>query len=191
MVRMSAEERRESVIRAATSEFARGGYYGTSTDAIAKRVGVSQPYLFRLFPGKKAIFLAVAERCLQDTRRVFEVASEGLHGEEALQAMAEAYTQLIDERPERLQMQLQVYVTVAAAEAAGDHEFGEMVRKLWLDLWDTVGLPLGGDVNETTTFMAYGMLINILAGMGFPPEHRIWDGLHISAQARRNNEEGP
>ncbi|MFJ8188324.1 TetR/AcrR family transcriptional regulator [Streptomyces sp. NPDC096094] len=190
MVRMSAEERRESVIRAATSEFARGGYYGTSTDAIAKRVGVSQPYLFRLFPGKKAIFLAVAERCLQDTRRVFEVASEGLHGEEALQAMAEAYTQLIDERPERLQMQLQVYVTVAAAEAAGDHEFGEMVRKLWLDLWDTVGLPLGGDVNETTTFMAYGMLINILAGMGFPPEHRIWDGLHISAQARRNNEEG-
>ncbi|MFB6551623.1 TetR/AcrR family transcriptional regulator [Streptomyces sp. NPDC056405] len=190
MVRMSAEERRESVIRAATSEFARGGYYGTSTDAIAKRVGVSQPYLFRLFPGKKAIFLAAAERCLQDTRRVFEVASEGLHGEEALQAMAEAYTRLIDEQPERLQMQLQVYVTVAAAEAAGDHEFGEMVRKGWLDLWDAVRLPLGGDVDETTTFIAYGMLINILAGMGFPPEHRIWDGLHISTQVKRNKEEG-
>ncbi|MFE0805218.1 TetR/AcrR family transcriptional regulator [Streptomyces sp. NPDC058812] len=189
MVRMSAEERRESVIRAATSEFARGGYYGTSTDTIAKRVGVSQPYLFRLFPGKKAIFLAAAERCLQDTRRVFEVASEGLHGEEALQAMAAAYTRLIDEQPERLQMQLQVYVTVAAAEAEGDHEFGEMVRRGWLDLWEAVRLPLGGDVAETTAFMAYGMLINALAGMGFPPGHRIWDGLHVSAQVRRDGED--
>ncbi len=90
MVRMSAEERRESVIRAATSEFARGGYYGTSTDAIAKRVESLPAVPLRLFPSKKAIFLAAAERCLQDTRRVFEVSSEGLHGEEALQAMAEA-----------------------------------------------------------------------------------------------------
>ncbi|MFH8973146.1 TetR/AcrR family transcriptional regulator [Streptomyces sp. NPDC017890] len=185
MVRMSAEERRESVIRAAMSEFARGGYYGTSTETIAKRVGVSQPYLFRLFPGKKAIFLAVAERCLQDMRRLFEVASEGLRGEAALNAMAEAYTRLITEQPERLQMQLQVYVTVAAAEAAGDHEFGEMVRRGWLELWDTVHVPLGGDVGETTTFMAYGMLINALAGMGFPAEHRIWEGLHVSAQVKR------
>ncbi|MFC7012705.1 TetR/AcrR family transcriptional regulator [Streptomyces viridiviolaceus] len=189
MVRMSAEERRESVIRAATAEFARGGYYGTSTEAIAKRVGVSQPYLFRLFPGKKALFLAVAERCLQDTRRVFEEAADGLHGEEALHAMADAYTRLITEKPERLQMQLQTYVTVAAAEAAGDHEFGEMVRKGWMELWDTVHGPLGGDVGETTTFMAYGMLINALAGMGFPPEHRVWDGLYISARVKRGPED--
>ncbi|WP_399887491.1 TetR/AcrR family transcriptional regulator [Streptomyces sp. BBFR51] len=189
MVRMSAEERRESVIRAATSEFARGGFYGTSTEAIAKRVGVSQPYLFRLFPGKKAIFLAAAERCLRDTRRVFESASEGLHGEEALQSMAEAYRRLIAEEPEKLQMQMQVYVTVAAAEAAGDHEFGEMVRKGWLELWDTVHLPLGGDINETTGFMAYGMLINTLSGMGFPPEHRVWEGLSPTAPIQRDEED--
>ncbi|WP_406530887.1 helix-turn-helix domain-containing protein, partial [Streptomyces sp. I8-5] len=61
MARMSAEERRESVIRAAITEFARGGYSATSTEAIAKRVGVSQPYLFRLFPSKQAMFLAAVE----------------------------------------------------------------------------------------------------------------------------------
>ncbi|AJP03309.1 TetR family transcriptional regulator [Streptomyces cyaneogriseus subsp. noncyanogenus] len=177
MVRMSAEERRESVVRAAIEEFSRCGYYGTSTEAIAKRVGVSQPYLFRLFPGKKAIFLAAAERCLRDMRRHFEQASEGLHGEEALHAMADAYTRLIAEQPQRLQMQLQIYVTVAAAEAAGDHRFGEMVRKGWMELWDTVHLPLGGDVGRTTSFMASGMLINTLAAMGFPPGHRVWEGL--------------
>src|ERR671922_2354825 len=102
MVRMSAEERRESVIRAAIAEFAQRGYYGTSTEAIAKRVGVSQPYLFRLFPGKKAIFLAAAERCVEDTIRTFEEASKGLEGEEARQAMANAYTKVIAEQPERL-----------------------------------------------------------------------------------------
>ncbi|MFE9443220.1 TetR/AcrR family transcriptional regulator [Streptomyces sp. NPDC006602] len=182
MVRMSAEERRESVIRAATAEFARGGYHGTSTEAIAKRVGVSQPYLFRLFPGKKAIFIAAAERCMDDSIRTFEEAAKGLEGEEALRAMANAYTKVIAEQPERLMMQMQVYVAVAAAAEVGEHEFGEAVRAGWMRLWDTVHLPLGGDAKETTTFMAYGMLINCLVAMGFPPEHRVWEGLYPSAR---------
>ncbi|MBW5480893.1 TetR/AcrR family transcriptional regulator [Streptomyces bambusae] len=183
MVRMSAEERRESVIGAAMREFARGGYYGTSTEAIAKRVGVSQPYLFRLFPNKQAIFLAAAARCLEDTRRVFAEAADGLHGEEARNAMAHAYMRLIAEDPHTLQMQLQMYVTVAAAEAAGDRELGELVRAGWLELWDTVRVPLGGDDVETTVFMAQGMLINTLTAMGFPPGHRIWEGLVPSGSA--------
>jgi len=184
MVRMSAEERRESVIRAATSEFARGGYYGTSTEAIAKRVGVSQPYLFRLFPGKKAIFLAAAERCMEDTVRTFEEAAKGLEGEEALHSMANAYTKVIAEQPERLLMQMQTYVAVGAAEAAGDQELGEAVRAGWMRLWETVHLPLGADIDDTTTFMAYGMLINCLVAMGFPPEHRVWEGLYPSARLK-------
>src|SRR3954452_19452419 len=182
MVRMSAEERRESVIGAAMSEFARGGYHGTSTEAIAKRVGVSQPYLFRLFPGKKAIFLAAAERCMVDTIRTFEEAANGLEGEEALHAMANAYVRVIAEQPERLMMQMQMYVAVSAAEEEGDQEFGESVRAGWMRLWDTVHLPLGADVNDTTTFMAYGMLINCLVAMGFPPGHRVWEGLYPSAR---------
>jgi AcrR family transcriptional regulator len=60
MGRISAQERRESVIRAAIAEFAITGYHGTTTAAIARRVGVTQPYLFRLFPDKKAIFHADA-----------------------------------------------------------------------------------------------------------------------------------
>lgn len=181
MVRMSAEERRESVIRAAITEFAQRGYYGTSTEAIAKRVGVSQPYLFRLFPGKKAIFVAASQRCMGDVCRVFEEAAEGLEGDEALHAMANAYTQLITEHPERLQMQMQTYVTVAAAEAEGDREFGEAVRAGWMKLWDTVQVPIG---DETTTFLAYGMLINTLAAVGFPPGHRVWEGMYPSARVK-------
>ncbi|MEV0736009.1 helix-turn-helix domain-containing protein [Streptomyces sp. NPDC050549] len=182
MVRMSAEERRESVVRAAIAEFAQRGYYGTSTEAIAKRVGVSQPYLFRLFPGKKAMFAAASLRCVEDVCQVMEESSKGLEGDEALHAMANGYVQLITEYPEKLQMQMQTYITVAAAEAEGDHEFGEAVRKGWMKLWDVVHLPLGADVDQTTTFLAYGMLINTLAAMGFPPEHRVWEGLYPEAR---------
>ncbi|MCX5092169.1 TetR/AcrR family transcriptional regulator [Streptomyces sp. NBC_00365] len=184
MVRMSADERRESVIRAAIAEFARGGYYGTSTEAIAKRVGVSQPYLFRLFPGKRAIFLAAARRCMEDTIRTFGEAAKGLEGEDALHSMANAYTKAIAEHPERLLMQMQMYVATAAAEQAGDRELGEAVRADWMRLWETVHLPLGADPNGTTVFMAYGMLINCLVAMGFPPEHKVWEGMYPSARLK-------
>ncbi|MGW0632626.1 TetR/AcrR family transcriptional regulator [Streptomyces sp. NPDC002758] len=188
MVRMSAEERRESVVAAAIAEFAQRGYFGTSTEAIAKRVGVSQPYLFRLFPGKKAIFAAASLRCIEDTCRVFEEAAGGLEGEEALHAMAQAYVRLIEVHPERLQMQMQTYIAVAAAEAEGDHEFGEAVRAGWMKLWETVHVPLGADVNETTTFLAYGMLVNTLAAMGFPPEHQVWQGMYPTARITGRSE---
>ena len=59
---MSAEDRKEQVIRAAVTEFAIRGLEGTSTSDIAKRVGVSKPYLFRLFPTKKELFIAACVR---------------------------------------------------------------------------------------------------------------------------------
>ncbi|MGQ4487384.1 TetR/AcrR family transcriptional regulator [Streptomyces sp. SAS_281] len=179
---MSADERRESVIRAAITEFARGGYSATSTEAIAKRVGVSQPYLFRLFPNKQAMFLAASDRCFAETRQVFAEAAEGLEGEEALHAMARAYQVLVADDPDKLLMQMQTYAAVAAAEAAGDHEFGESVRAGWLELFDSVHLALGAEVNDTTTFLAYGMLANTLTSLGFPAGHRIWSGFYASAQ---------
>lgn len=180
---MSAEERRESVVRAAIAEFAQKGYYGTSTEAIAKRVGVSQPYLFRLFPGKKAMFAAASLRCMEEVSHAFEEAVKGLSGEEAMHAMANEYMRLIQEQPERLQMQMQACLAVAAAEAEGDREFGVSVRAGWMRLWDTVHQPLGADAGETTNFLAYGMLINTLMAMGFPPEHEVWQGMYPTAQA--------
>ena len=72
-------------------------------------------------------------------------------------------------------MQLQSYVTVAAAEAAGDHTFGEEIRAAWTRLWDTAHAPWGADTTETSAFMACGMLLGALTTMGFPPGHRVWE----------------
>jgi AcrR family transcriptional regulator len=174
-IRMTAEERRESVIRAAMVEFAERGYRGTTTASIAHRVGVSQPYLFRLFPSKRAIFEAVARRCMTDVKEAFLRAAEGLTGQDAWDAMGKAYIDLIADRS-LLMMQMQMYVSVAAAEAAGDDEVGHSVREMWMDFWDAVADRAGMTPEEATGFFAQGMLINTLVAMGFPPEHRVWQG---------------
>ncbi|MYS24483.1 transcriptional regulator, TetR family [Streptomyces sp. DvalAA-14] len=179
---MSAEDRRTSVIRAAMSEFAHGGYHGTSTEAIARRVGVSQPYLFRLFPNKQAIFLAAAEHCMDTTREALVAGAKDVPQEGKLPGMAQAYQKLIHDDPERLLMQMQTYVAVAAAEALGDSEFGSAVRERWQEMWDAVHLELGADIDETTGFMAYGMLINTLVSLGFPAGHRNWEGFYVAAR---------
>src|SRR5881396_1219910 len=89
--RLSAAERRDDVLDAAQIEFAERGFEGTSTEDIARRAGISQPYLFRLFGTKKELFKATAARCLRETLEMFQRAAEGKRGEEALRAMGQAY----------------------------------------------------------------------------------------------------
>jgi len=60
--RQSAVARRERVLDAATHLFAARGLHGTTTADIARQAGISQPYLFRLFGTKMALFLAAADR---------------------------------------------------------------------------------------------------------------------------------
>jgi AcrR family transcriptional regulator len=43
--RGAAADRRDQVLDAAIAEFAEHGFHGASTPAIARRVGISQPYL--------------------------------------------------------------------------------------------------------------------------------------------------
>src|SRR2546430_889103 len=75
--RMTAAERRETVLDAATKEFAAKGLHGASTDDIARAAGISQPYLFRLFRTKKELYLATVERSVAELYEVFAEAGRG------------------------------------------------------------------------------------------------------------------
>src|SRR2546426_134491 len=90
--RKTAEERRDEIVDAAFAEFAVTGLYGTSTEAIARRAGVSQPYLFRLFGTKKELFIAAVNRCFRTTLETFMRAAEGRQGEAARGRFAQAMT---------------------------------------------------------------------------------------------------
>src|SRR2546428_9919981 len=70
-LRHTAEERRAEVLQAAVAEFALHGLHGTSTEMIARRIGISQPYIFRLFPSKKELFLAAIDQCFDRVEAAF------------------------------------------------------------------------------------------------------------------------
>jgi AcrR family transcriptional regulator len=53
------EEVRQRILGAALDEFARLGYAGSGLGAIASRAGVSAGNIYRYFPGKEALFLAL------------------------------------------------------------------------------------------------------------------------------------
>src|ERR671934_2964413 len=97
--RKTAEERREAVLDAALEEFALHGLGGASTEAIAAKAGISQPYVFRLFGTKKELFKAVTARCFRETLELFQRAAEGKRGEEALHAIGAAYGELLSANP--------------------------------------------------------------------------------------------
>jgi AcrR family transcriptional regulator len=156
--RQTADERREAVLEAAAREFSRKGLYGASTDAIAKDAGISQPYLFRLFGTKKELYLLTTARKMEETYQVFEQASRGKSGQEALDAMADAYSGLIEDR-ERLQLMLQCF---AGCE---DPDVREGVRKIWRDLVELIERVSGEPPEVVSAFVAKGMLLNVLSAM--------------------------
>ncbi|MFJ2745148.1 TetR/AcrR family transcriptional regulator [Streptomyces sp. NPDC087440] len=59
---------RDTVLRTAIRAFAARGYYGTTTTEAAKAAGISQAYVYRLFPDKQALFVAVIEHCASRMR---------------------------------------------------------------------------------------------------------------------------
>ncbi|MYW00081.1 TetR/AcrR family transcriptional regulator [Streptomyces sp. SID3343] len=162
--RMSASDRRTAVVKVALEEFAKGGLNGTATETIAARVGVSQPYLFRLFANKKALFIATAELCFDRIGNLFEQAAEGLSGADATGAMGDAYTGMLVAQPEVLLMQLQLYV------ASQDPEIRAVVRARWERLEELVRILTGLEPSEVTAFFARGMLCNVIAALELPAE---------------------
>src|SRR5258705_6476527 len=159
---MGADDRRELVLEAARAEFGRHGFEAATTEAIAKRVGVSQPYLFRLYDSKKAIFLACIEGCFDQIGALFDSVTVDLTGEEALMAMGRAYNALLDDRP-ILQMQLHLW-----AAACGDDDVRAVARRRMAALWQQVERLSGADAQRVMQFVASGMLLNVFAAMELP-----------------------
>ena len=71
----TAQSRRASVLRTAVGAFARRGYFATTTTEVATAAGISQAYIYRLFPNKEALFVAVVDACFTRVRECFERAA--------------------------------------------------------------------------------------------------------------------
>src|SRR5919197_796560 len=157
----TAGERRESAIQAATRVFAERGYHGTPTMEIAREAGISQAYLFRLFPTKSELFGAVVERCLQRVHdAIADAAREAqANGEPVKPAMGAAYGQLLEDR------ELLLIALHSHAAAASDPAVREIVRRGFGDLYELVAEESGATPQEVQRFFATGMLMNVLVAL--------------------------
>ena len=159
VVRLSAAERKDDVLDAAMIEFAERGLEGTSTEDIARRAGISQPYLFRLFGTKKELFIATVGRCFRETLEMFQRAAEGKRGEEALHAIGTAYMEQLETDRTWLRAQMQAYA------ASDDAEIRAVVRAGYGDLVAYVRRVSDADWPIVWHFFSTGMLLNVLASM--------------------------
>jgi AcrR family transcriptional regulator len=158
--RSTAEERREEILHAAVEQFGRTGLHGTSTETIAREVGISQPYLFRLFGTKKELFIEAVRWGFDWTISTFrEAVSEASDSHDALRRMGEAYMELIRDR-RYLGIQLQAYAATDDPEiqAAVEQCFGRLVTEIvqHADLTP----------QQLTFFLGRGMLLNVASSMG-------------------------
>lgn len=158
MQRMTGNERRTQILAIAAEEFARTGLHGTSAETIARRAGISQPYVFRLFGTKKELFrLVVAEAFAGMTAGVAAAAGE-LRGAPSLVVIAEEYRRLLADRT-RLLLQMQGFA------ACDDPEVRETVQAAFGIHWNTVAEITGLDPMRLKIFIAIGMLLNNVAAM--------------------------
>jgi AcrR family transcriptional regulator len=158
--RRSAGESREAILAAAITEFARTGYRGTSTEAIAARVGVSQPYVFRLFGSKRALFIAAGERSYKRIEATFRAEAETAirEGRDPFVAMGEGYVRLLADRDE-LMLQMQSYI------AADDPEIRRFCQGNFESLTTFLESLPGADPVCVSGFLAAGMLLNVAAAI--------------------------
>ena len=159
--RKSAEERREEIVGHALRHFALGGYHGTSTEAIARDAGISQPYLFRLFKTKRELFLACNEVSNARIRETFRVAAAGAEAGHELEAMGAAYVELLGDT-ERLLFQMQSYA------ACSDPVIQERVRAGYGEVVGEVTRLSGAAPEEVWQFFSHGMLLNVIASLDLP-----------------------
>ena len=166
--RSTAAERRDDVLDAAMVVFANHGYEGASTDDIARAAGISQPYLFRLFGTKKELFKASVARCMRETLELFQRAAEGKRGQEALQAIGDAYKEQLEVDRTRLRAQMQAYA------ACDDPEIRAVVRAGYGDLVAYVRRVSSADWPDVWAFFATGMLLNVLSSMQIDDNPEPW-----------------
>jgi AcrR family transcriptional regulator len=101
---MARDERRDQILAVAGHLFATLGYHHVAMDDIADDAGVGKPVLYRHFPSKLDLYLAVVDACGRDllagidaSVAALQTADEpGADGRDVVAAIARAYVSFVD-----------------------------------------------------------------------------------------------
>lgn len=163
--------RREEILKAAVDVFAEYGYYSTTTAQIAEAVGISQPYVFKLFKNKQELFITALERAFDRTLNRF--AEVKASPDKLVYEMIRVYEDLMQTHHHEIVLQVQ-------AQGIRDEAIRQAVRDGWRHIRMLV-LERFQEANiedpevEVSTFLANGMLCHVAAVLDMPemkPKHK-------------------
>ena len=161
--RLSAEVRREQILRAAAVVFGERGYEGATTDLVARAAGISQTYVVRMFGSKERLFLEVvdgaAEVLVAAFRRAIEVHRSD--GGDLVPALGRAYIELA-RAPGVLLPLMQAFML------GHERVIGARARERFLQVWRMLRDEAGFDDADARRFVADGMLVSVLLGLQLP-----------------------
>jgi AcrR family transcriptional regulator len=180
-MRLTARERRQAVLDAASQAFARSSYRGATTAEIARAAGITEPILYRHFGSKRDLYLA----CIDDAWRSFRELSEqalAADPDSCLGAISDAYMARGD-RSRLVDLWIQ-----ALTEAADDAVIAKAIRRQIREVHSFVAEviergqasgslhPDRDAVAEAWLFIAGGLLVTIdrrLGGLLGPDLERV------------------
>lgn len=166
----TAEERRRTVVDAAIAVFARSGYQATPVTAVAEEAGISSAYVFKLYAGKEALFVAALDRAFArviEALRIGANASRADDPEAVLDAMGEAYARLIADRS---LLMLQVHAMSAADVPAIATAFRAGMQRITAFAGDRSG----ASDEAVQRFIAYGQLCHLVVATGLTADDGPW-----------------
>lgn len=171
--RLPAEERRQQILDAAITVFARNGYAGAGTADIAEAAGIGEPTIYRYFPNKVELYTATVKYCSDEIMKAWEqIAEENQDPLNALLSLGQWYHQSMQERPDILRLRFRSQLDVTAPELmewarATQGEFREFVHRLFVRAKEEGRLsPTTDPDTMTLLFMAVGALLDQMNLLG-------------------------
>jgi len=167
----TAEERRESLLVAAMPVFAEKGYHAAPTTEIAKNAGISQAYLFRLFPTKEELFIAAIERSNQMMFETFVEAADRAAKEslDPMEEMGTAYGDLVGSNRDVLLLQLHGQAMSNFMPAVR-----EVMRAGFAGLYAVAAERMDVSPEDLKMWFAGGMLINAMTAINAEEVDEPW-----------------
>jgi AcrR family transcriptional regulator len=155
---MRGTERRELILESATRVFGDYGYFGATTNLVAKSAGVSQPYVIRMFGTKEQLFLEVLRRSVDRLLTVFRAVVAEESARSLAERLGEAYVDMIDDRGLLLSL---MHGFVLGREP----QIGPASRRGFMEVYEFLRIEAGFTPLAAEQFVASGMLINTMVGL--------------------------
>src|SRR5262245_40028864 len=165
----TADERRKQLLAAALQVFSVHGYYGSSTVTVAKEAGISHSYVFKLYPTKEDMFVAVVDLCFNRIIERFQEAAVGVTGtpSERLKKIGLSYADILRDRSLML---IQLHAYSASAVPA----IREAVKNGLQRIVEYIQGETGVTDSEIRQFIGQGLLAIVNVALGIERLQEAW-----------------